>query len=88
MPTANDLIEHLKRNYKPGTPIAYILWTPADVQGVAGQILCNSNDEESTLTDDEIAEVLGTTYAQADASTGITWETIRVNVDQVIAERE
>jgi hypothetical protein len=77
--TVADLKEYIK-SYPDDMPIAYSLWQPDD-------IIAEADALSETLTADEIESVLSDVYEHRDCGYGITWESIRCSIQDVVYNR-
>lgn len=78
--TIFDLREHIK-SYPDDMPIAYSLWQPDDVIAEASEL-------GETLTTDEIEYVLSDVYEHMDCEYGITWESFRCSIQDIVYNRK
>jgi len=72
-----DLIKHLSETYKPGDVIAYALWTVMDV-------MMRAADTDTTITEQQAAQVLALIDRKQDCTLGITWDTIDAEIEEVL----
>jgi hypothetical protein len=68
MSQVRDLIKHL-RNLDPNMHVASMLWAPEDVKQVA-------YDKGKLISDEQVNELLDDLDRNADAETGISWDSI------------
>lgn len=80
MSTVKSLIKWLQTNYKPDDIICYDLWCIDDVESQA-------NNMKEKLTMDEMKEVLNLMDRCKDATLGISWESVRCAIDEVVSDR-
>ena len=68
MTTVGELMNRLK-DRPSDMPIAYMIWGPEDIKYQASQ-------DKVELTDEQVESILEGLHLEADASTGITWNTV------------
>jgi len=70
----SDFIKQLEK-HEPDEEVAAILWTKQDVQH-------NAEEMNKGFSERDCREILSKLDSSADASTGITWDTLRALVEQ------
>lgn len=75
-----EAINHLE-NYNPDEEICLIIWTGDDVKAIA-------KEKGMELTDKQITEAVSTLERRHDASIGISWDVIDVNLDWMNFDEE
>ena len=74
MPTVKETIEHLQQYYKSEDVIAYDLWQVDDVKAKAHEM-------RKRVTKKQAQEMLEEIHHHADATIGITWDTIENEIE-------
>lgn len=74
MPTVGQTIKTLQ-GYDKDAPVAYTIWFENDVAAA---------DADNILSQEERAEVLESLHENFDANHGITWNTVRWEVEDLI----
>ena len=80
MTTIKEHTERMARYYKPDTAIAVHVWHVDDVLHAAEGMGVDISNAEAE-------DILHGIHYRADATIGINWDVIEVNIDMHIAER-
>jgi hypothetical protein len=71
----SEALKHLQKHYNPEDAICQIIWSVEDVQGVA-------KEEDTVLSTEQCENILQTMEHHHDCEYGITWETIKSQVEE------
>ncbi|MBI2836121.1 MAG: DUF1380 family protein [Chloroflexi bacterium] len=77
MPTVQEIIERLQRQYNPDEHVAVHIWCEEDVLGKAEELgyLC---------TKEEAQEILDDIHQHIDCELGITWDTLACYIQDTL----
>ena len=79
MAEVKELIDHLSKSYMPTDIIAYDIWSVDDVMAVHKE-----SGSKKKLSKEQAEEALEYVDRHKDATYGISWETLRCALDEVL----